>query len=245
MIARLFDYADFTSELYTSYAFIPGWENLNRKAWENFALTEGLEKLGALKGVGLGLGCGREALLRVFPQRLNYSIVIDTAYVSKDCYPWEHFTPRQIQEWSGIDESRLLVLPADMRQIPFKEESFDVVWSNSSIEHIGDVSTVLHCFADIERVLRPDGVCGITTEWNLTGTKEVVYFHQMVCFDYNLLRMISQAAPGLQLVEEPNVERSTHPSNQCRGYLAGRTHDVRWPVDFTSVSLFWRKRDGS
>ncbi|WP_457383337.1 class I SAM-dependent methyltransferase [Rhodanobacter sp. TND4EL1] len=54
-------------------------------------------------------------------------------------------------------------------QLPFADQSFDVVLTNHVIEHVGDESAQLAHLAELHRVLRPDGVgyLAVPNRWML------------------------------------------------------------------------------
>ena len=57
----------------------------------------------------------------------------------------------------------------DALQLEFEDESFDGVFSSSSIEHFGDFHDVRRGVEEIFRVLRPGGVAALSTEFRLEG----------------------------------------------------------------------------
>ena len=61
-------------------------------------------------------------------------------------------------------EDRLEVRRIDARELPFENESFDVVYSLSSIEHFGAPGDVARSAAEMGRVLRPGGYAVIATD---------------------------------------------------------------------------------
>jgi SAM-dependent methyltransferase len=61
-------------------------------------------------------------------------------------------------------DDRLSVRRIDARRLPFPDESFDVVYSLSSIEHFGLPDDVARAAAEIGRVLRPGGHAAIATD---------------------------------------------------------------------------------
>jgi SAM-dependent methyltransferase len=61
-------------------------------------------------------------------------------------------------------EDRLEVVDMDARQLEFPDESFDIVFSLSSIEHFGGPADVRRAAAEMARVVRPGGHLVIATE---------------------------------------------------------------------------------
>jgi SAM-dependent methyltransferase len=75
----------------------------------------------------------------------------------------------------GIDVSPLIAAGAatrsgvgavagDVRRLPFRSGSFDVVVSNSTLDHFGDHAQIAAALHEIERVLAPDGVLILTLD---------------------------------------------------------------------------------
>jgi len=57
----------------------------------------------------------------------------------------------------------------DGTNISFEDNTFDVVFSYSSIEHFGSKDAAAKTMQEIERVLKPGGVLSLTTEVLLSG----------------------------------------------------------------------------
>jgi ubiquinone/menaquinone biosynthesis C-methylase UbiE len=59
--------------------------------------------------------------------------------------------------------------PVTGTELPFEDDSFDVVLSNHVIEHVGDRPVQLHHLREIGRVLAPGGVCylAVPNRWGL------------------------------------------------------------------------------
>jgi SAM-dependent methyltransferase len=55
-------------------------------------------------------------------------------------------------------------LVADVRRLPFADRSFDVVVSNSTLDHLADRSEVARSLAELARVLRPSGRLLVTLD---------------------------------------------------------------------------------
>jgi hypothetical protein len=55
----------------------------------------------------------------------------------------------------------------DARRLEFEDESFDFVFSASSIEHFGSVEDIETALREMHRVLKPGGACVLTTEIKL------------------------------------------------------------------------------
>ncbi|HEY3191609.1 MAG TPA: class I SAM-dependent methyltransferase, partial [Solirubrobacterales bacterium] len=62
----------------------------------------------------------------------------------------------EVRHMSGLD-------------LAFEDESFDAIFSSSSIEHFGDFGDVRRSVEEMFRVLRPGGVAALATEFRLEG----------------------------------------------------------------------------
>jgi SAM-dependent methyltransferase len=117
-------------------------------------------------------------------------------------HSWRELLPR---ETVGLDrdprvlegQSRMTVA-ADMRELPFRADSFDGVLSVQSIEHVPDPERVI---AEARRVLRPGGVAVFVTPNRLTFARpdEIIDPFHYVEFDARELRDL--AARGFGDVE--------------------------------------------
>ena len=250
-INKLFDYSDFSNKEFTDTQE-KIYEDCcrSRKSWEFTILYYGLEKSGYLTKdkTALGTGCLHETLIYLFCDKLKAVTATDVAY-----YP---ITDARIRPWGGekytieevingpipYDKSKLTVIPMDMMNLEFPADSFDIIWCSSSVEHCGGVDAVLKCFTEAERVLKPNGIYAITTEWNLSLTPSCARFANVQTVDNDLLKLIETTAPKLKLVEPISFEQSDHPKNKEREYMLGKTNRFYGDLcDYTSLSLFYKK----
>lgn len=152
--------------------FPTGYED--RKCWEVAMAVRTFRDAGVLGPAAsvLGVGAGTEATGfwltraagRVFMTDLyldpgGWSHVASTGMLidpsAFTSLPWE---PR-----------RMVVQHMDALDLAYPDESFDAVFSSSSVEHFGDLAAVSRAMDEAFRVLRPGGVCSISTELRLEG----------------------------------------------------------------------------
>jgi SAM-dependent methyltransferase len=171
--AKLCDLSDFDDPLLRARIreIVPGRtpkEELERKLWEYATLTLFLEDAGTLAGAELlAVGAGHEAVLFWLANRAGRVVATDI-YGEGDFAEGEAdasmlTNPQRFAPYP-YREDRLVVESMDARRLDYDDESFDAVFSLSSIEHFGDRDDIGAAAAEIGRVLRPGGVAFIVTE---------------------------------------------------------------------------------
>jgi SAM-dependent methyltransferase len=220
--------------------------SMHRKTYEFTQMLFGLGRLGQLRAEAqvLSVGAGHEKPLywlacrvaRVVATDLyegtwqsSFSREGDTAVFDRpEAYaPFEY--PRE----------RLVFLKMDGRHLAFRDATFDVVYSLSSIEHFGGLEGARASVAEMARVLKPGGVLALATEYCLSGPPH----HE--AFQPAEVRQIA-SDPRLRLVE-PVDERVYHryqvqPVDLRRNryqtpHMAVRDGDTV----FTSVMMFFTR----
>jgi len=146
----------------------------SRKMWEYARTIIGLEDLNALcdESVVLSVGAGQEKLLYYLSNRIKRVIGID---LYDDGFPHEADSNFLANVWKSApfhyNESNLEVRRMDACNLEFESNTFDVVYSLSSIEHFGGYKAAGTCMREVERVLKPGGICCIATEYCLNRKK--------------------------------------------------------------------------
>lgn len=153
-----------------------GWTEAHpdRKSWEVAMAIRALRDQGALRADAevLGVGAGTEATLFFLTNHVRRVFATD---LYLDPHGWDHtatsgmlIEPQQF--WAGrSDPQRLVVQHMDALELRYAENSFDGVFSSSSIEHFGDLDAVAQAMNEIYRVLHPGGIASLSTEFRLGG----------------------------------------------------------------------------
>jgi len=221
---------------------------IHRKAFEWTQLVFGLERLGALgpDSLVLGVGAGHERVLYYLANRSRLTVATDLYGGHFVDTPEQEAAPDFLRDPSRYApfpyrEDRLLPMPADGLKLPFADESFDVVYSLSSIEHFGGHDMAAVAMQEKARVLKPGGIAVVATELVLAGPANEELFAR----DVLDLRVLTSAplVPVEELDDEPppralfddpvvigeNIDRNPH--------IVMGLGDTRW----TSVIAFLRK----
>jgi SAM-dependent methyltransferase len=145
-----------------------------RKHWEvaMAALTFAAAGLLERGGTALGVGAGTEPTLFWLTQWMNVHATdlylrpedwIESANPSMLVDPGRHWTG----QW---EPRRLVVQHMDARELRYEDDTFDAVFSSSSLEHFGSDADIATSLDEMHRVLKPSGVCSLSTEYRLTGS---------------------------------------------------------------------------
>lgn len=174
---------------------------MHRKAYEFTQAAWGLRRLGALHDSAsvLSVGAGHESLAYWFANQAASVIGIDLYHgewrsigsaegdVRVVTHP-EEFAP------FAYRRDRLRFLQMDGRALAFRDETFDVAYSLSSVEHFGGWPGARRAVEEMARVVRPGGTIVLATEWCVSGPP-----HGEV-FQPDEVRALV-AVPGLELIE--------------------------------------------
>jgi SAM-dependent methyltransferase len=153
-------------------AFPTGWED--RKHWEAAMAVVAFRDSGLLDGDSelLGVASGNEPL-GFFLTRFARRVFVTDRYL--DSREWEVFGHASMLTDPGAhwpfewNPRRLVVQHMDALDLQYEDESFDGVFSSSSIEHFGDHGAISRSMDEMFRVLRPGGVCAVSTEFRMEG----------------------------------------------------------------------------
>jgi SAM-dependent methyltransferase len=148
---------------------VPGSDWIHRKHWELALASLFLEDIGAVHEDAdvLDVGAGQDSLLYWLANRVRRVVAVDL-------YGEGEFAGREAASGMLSDPEAFAPFPyrrdhlevrhMDARRLEFEDETFDAVFSLSSIEHFGIPEGVRAAAAEIGRVLRPGGHAFIVTE---------------------------------------------------------------------------------
>lgn len=226
-----------------------------RKGWEWTQTIFGLQRLLGISpsAKALGVGAGHEPLLFYFADRV-------AEVVGTDLYGNETWTQRGGKEADAallqdpkrfcprdFRQDRLRLLSMDGTKLDFPDQTFDFVWSLSSIEHFGSHEAARKSIEEMGRVAKLGGIVAIATEVILTpGAPDHPEYFTIPMFE----RYVVHASPRLLPIQPmsyrlPPLEYLIDP---IMLHLDGDVHRVRHhiilndgKVQFTSGMIFFRR----
>ena len=171
---KLCDLADFDDPelLATIAAILPERDpttHVERKVWEFAMLAMFLRETGHLKEEthALSVGAGDERIVFWLANRLGKVVATDVygegAFSGNEANPSMLEDPRAHAPFP-YREDHLDVLWMDARDLKFDTDTFDVVFTLSSIEHFGSPADIAQSAREIGRVLKPGGHAVVVTE---------------------------------------------------------------------------------
>jgi SAM-dependent methyltransferase len=101
---------------------------------------------------------------------------------------------------------RLVVQHMDGRNLLYEDNTFDAVYSSSSIEHFGGWDDVSSAAREIGRVLKPGGILTLSTEFRVRGSGRGL--PNVLMFSADEFRSLIIKPSGLIPVDQPSFEVS-------------------------------------
>jgi SAM-dependent methyltransferase len=152
----------------------------HRKGWEIAMTVRALRDLGAVREDAeiLGVGAGREATIFWLTRHVRRVFATDLYLAGDEAWSVSDARVAMLVEpeketnltWNS---RRLVVQHMDALQLRYADESFDAIFSSSSIEHFGGPEQIRTSVEEIYRVLRPGGVVALATEFALEGAGQM------------------------------------------------------------------------
>ncbi len=179
-------------------------QSMHRKGWEWTHTMLGLDMLGMLGDDKrcLGVGAGHEALAYWLATKTGEVIATDlyegswTDRGSREGDPTVIDDPKKYAPFD-YPEDRLKFMRMDGTKLEFEDNSFDVVFSISSIEHFGGHEGSARSMSEIGRVLKPGGMAAIVTECIINDNTHEEFFR------IDELEKYVVAPSGLKLIQKP------------------------------------------
>jgi ubiquinone/menaquinone biosynthesis C-methylase UbiE len=143
--------------------------HIERKVWEFAMLALFMQEVGQLgeHTQALSVGAGDERIVFWLANQIGRVVATDVygegAFAGNEAKPSMLEDPRAHAPFP-YREDHLDVLWMDAKQLAFDDETFDVVFTLSSIEHFGSHADIARSAREIGRVLKPGGYAIVVTE---------------------------------------------------------------------------------
>jgi SAM-dependent methyltransferase len=174
---------------------------MHRKPYEFAQLIYGCRRLGVLheRASIVSVGAGHELLLYWLANHAG-------SVIGTDMYEgvWQNEQGREgdpevlqrPERFAPFEyrRDRLRFMKMDGRRLGFRDATFDIAYSLSSIEHFGGMTDAAATIREMGRVLKPGGILVLATEYVLEGPS-----HPETFLPQEIAELIDQ--PGLELVQ--------------------------------------------
>lgn len=220
---------------------------MHRKPYEFAQLIFGGRRLGVLQdtSIVLSVGAGHELVLYWLANHVHRIVAADRyegIWRDRQGREGDPEVLRSPDAYAPFPyrQERLAFLQLDGRQLSFGPDTFDWVYSLSSIEHFGGIEGAHATVREMTRVLKPGGVLAFATEYVLKGPP-----HEETFQASEVAQLVHQ--PDLELVEpiDEQVYRrySFEPVDLYASPFQTPHMVVRFgETVFTTVMVFLRKR---
>jgi SAM-dependent methyltransferase len=220
---------------------------MHRKSFEWVQTLYGLDLLGMLQDdlEALGVGTGHECIVYWLANKLKKVYATDL-FEGEWCRagamegdPSVLENPEKYQPFEYRNE-RLKFLRMDGRNLLFQSNSFDIVFSLSSIEHFGGKDSAARAMEEMGRVLKPGGIAVIATEFILNGKEHSEFFTEKDLLEYVV------KPSGMQLIQNigftiPRVFLKNPIKFPSDIYKTPHLSLTIGDIIFTSIILFFEK----
>ncbi len=148
-----------------------------RKHWEWAMGLRTLKEYGYLNKnkIALGIGCGHEAFMYALTNHVK--LVIGTDIYGSSAFNDDEADDSILREPSRFCDfpytrENLLIRTMDSTNMDFADNSFDILFSFSSLEHFGKNETIIKSVRDSYRVLKKGGIYVLSVDYLLDPPKE-------------------------------------------------------------------------
>lgn len=150
--------------------------SMHRKPYEFAQLIYGCRRLGVLTNDAsiLSVGAGHELILYWLANHAGHVLATDMYEGLWKEIQGREGNPLVLQRPEDFApfpyrRDRLTFMKMDGRRLAFRDGTFDLAYSLSSIEHFGGLSAAIAATREMARVVRPGGVLALATEYVLAG----------------------------------------------------------------------------
>ena len=227
---------------------LPIFSSIHRKFWEWAMGLIAMKRFGKFNknSLAIGVGAGKELPLFYLANKIAHVYATDLYDASWDENQAPNDFPDNPKKYAPFpyNDDALTVQRMDGRKLSFPSNFFDIAFSFSSIEHFGgkNHSGSLKSLKEIERVLKPEGIAVITTEYIINGTNHPEYFNKKTIFSDLIDKLEMKLVEPLDLSISPRTLDTIIDLNgdgwaKISPHIVLKAHPVLW----TSVMMVFQK----
>jgi SAM-dependent methyltransferase len=226
----------------------------HRKHWEWTMGIIALKRLGKLNNSSraIGVGAGKEDVIFYLANNVGHVNATDLYRSDWDESPRDFVTDPDKYAPFEYRKERLSVARMDGTKLDFPSKHFDIAFSFSSIEHFGGSlhSGALRSLKEIERVLKPDGIAVVATEYVMNGKEHREYFNEENIFSDLLDKLEMKLVEPLDLqISSKTVETVMDFYSAVKWHSKDENYKINHPnivlrsrnVLHTSIMLVFKK----
>lgn len=217
-----------------------------RKYWEIAMSIRSFKDLGVLNRQSkmLGVGAGTEVLNYYLTNHVGQVFATDLYLLSGewnlDAPQFMLYSPDLIAPYE-YEKDRLVVQHMDGRKLNYPDETFDGIFSSSSIEHFGSLNFIANTAYEMGRVLKPGGVLTLSTEYLIFGPSGQNEYPSLHLFKKEeILHSIIEAS-GLEQVGELSWDVSDATLETKRALELFVNDRMAQPSIIRSDEVLWSK----
>jgi SAM-dependent methyltransferase len=262
-LSKVANIADFKNEAFKSIFFkynlnpqnLNNLQFLNRKTWEIAMAIYSFDYFNLLDNTKefLGIGAGKEETISILS---NYAKRVFATDIYLDQGGWSEWHDKQVlidarpEMGERYNHRRVVWQHVNGCELPYEDNSFDGIFSCSSIEHFGNEKEIRQAIEEAYRVLKPGGIAAISSEYKILGEGDG--FDNIQLFDRKRLERVWLDGLGwdaLDFLDEKiddtnfidfnkyivnnNYQKNAHP------HIKLISKNYQW----TSVHLTFQKKD--
>lgn len=146
----------------------------NRKTWEIGMAILSFDKYDLLDcdKEFLGIGAAKEETIAILSNHCRRVFATDIYLDQQTWMDWHDgrlLIDARPQMGANYNHRRVVWQHVDGRELPYEDNSFDGIFSCSSIEHFGNEDEIRQSIEEVCRVLKPGGVAAISSEYKISG----------------------------------------------------------------------------
>ncbi|MEJ2277590.1 MAG: class I SAM-dependent methyltransferase [Candidatus Lokiarchaeota archaeon] len=134
------------------------YHNKRKNPWKDLEhFLDSLKEFNSLiNGINLDLGCANGRNFKLFKNKINKLVGLDNST------KFMEISKNRVREFNKLTRRNIDLIVADMRFIPFRNNSFSNIFSIAAIHHIKSKEVRDKIISNIKSILKPEGLFLLT-----------------------------------------------------------------------------------